>query len=932
MMAFLGSFVFQAPVVLTALLALPLLWLLLRVTPPQPREIRFPPLRIAADLVPAEESPARTPWWLLLLRLVIAGLVILALAGPSYDTTNRAGAINHKLLVILDGGWAAAPDWADRVTAAQDAVMRAARADEPVAIVSTSEPPREITLEPRDAALARLRALVPAPYLPDRSLLVPALQRFFATAPDAQVAWISDGVELSGDAQAAKLADALKDHEVTLVRSAARSPAALAGAIHDAKGLTVRVIRAGRNGRDKGSLLAFDAKGRAMGETPFAFPDADAREAKAVFDMPTQLLNEIARIEIAGEHSAGAVVLLDNASHRQRVGVVTGETADVAQPLLSPAHYVVEALLPYADVREMRTVPSNAVPKLIAEGANVLVLADVGGFDAETRAKLQKFLDDGGVVIRFAGTRLAAAPSDDLTPVRLRGGGRLLGGVLSWDTPKTLAPFSPDSPFAGLKTPNEISVQRQLLAEQDGALSRKTWAALSDGTPIVTAERRGPGTLVLVHVTADPAWSNLPLSGLFVDMLRRLVDLAAFAAPGEIAGNLPAEARPLQVLDGYGVLKNAAASVPPLPRARKLRADAATPPGFYGEASAPIALDTLAQGDSLDPVRISLPRMIEASLSAPSATDLRGVFLVAAFVLFLVDALATAWLMGAFAALGRFSGRGAAVGLLLLGLAASHLQAGKAMAADPVPPTAEPALTTRLAYVITGDARVDEISRQGLLSLGAVLRGRTAFEPGPPAAIDMDHAELAFYPLLYWPVVADRPRPSQAAIRNLDAFMKNGGTVIFDTRDALAERDGGPPTPEAMALRHILETVEVPPLEPVPHEHVVTKTFYLIDNFPGRYDSGRTWIEALPPPSSSDEGKPVRAGDNVSPIIITSNDLAAGWASAANGDALYSLMPGGRRQHEFALRGGINLVMYSLTGNYKADQVHAPALLERLGQ
>ena len=125
-----------------------------------------------------------------------------------------------------------------------------------------------------------------------------------------------------------------------------------------------------------------------------------------------------------------------------------------------------------------------------------------------------------------------------------------------------------------MKTPEEITVDRQLLAEQDGALSRKTWAALSDGTPIVTAERRGAGTLVLVHVTADPAWSNLPLSGLFVEMLRRLVDLAAFAAPGETAGNLPAEARPLQVLDGYGVLKTAATNVPPLPRARKPRADA----------------------------------------------------------------------------------------------------------------------------------------------------------------------------------------------------------------------------------------------------------------------------------------------------------------------------------------------------------------------
>ncbi|MFI5014564.1 MAG: DUF4159 domain-containing protein [Hyphomicrobiales bacterium] len=932
-MALFSSLIFSAPVVLTALLALPLLWLILRVTPPQPREIRFPPLRIAADLVPAEESPARTPWWLLLLRLAVAALVILALAGPSFDNSSRGGAVSHPLLVIIDGGWAAAPDWSERVAAAQDAMARAGRADQPVAVVSTAEPPREITLEPQDAALSRLQALAPAPFLPDRSLLAPALQRFFATVRDAQVVFISDGVELAGDPHAAALAEALAGHELTLIRAASATPLALAGGTHDAKGLTVTVVRAGRNGRDSGALRAFDGKGRAMGETPFAFADAEARQAKAVFDMPTQLLNEIARVEIAGERSAGAVVLFDNASHRERVGVITGETADVAQPLLSPAHYVVEALSPYADVREMRTVPATAVPRLIEQGANVLVLADIGGLDPETRGKLAKFLADGGVIIRFAGTRLAAAPADDLTPVRLRGGGRLLGGVLSWDTPKTLAPFSPDSPFAGLKTPDEISVQRQLLAEQDGALSRKTWAALSDGTPIVTAERRGPGTLVLVHVTADPAWSNLPLSGLFVDMLRRLVDLAAFAAPGETAGNLPAEARPLQVLDGYGVLNSAAASVPPLPRARKPRADATTPPGLYGEVSAPVALNALASGDALTPATIALPGILEAGLGAPRATDLRGAFLSAAFLLFLADALATAWLMGAFASFGRLAGRAAVLALMAGGLAAA-LACGSprnAMAADQLTAAVEPALTTRLAYVVTGDPRVDEASRQGLASLGAVLRGRTAFEPGPPAAIDLDHDELAFYPLIYWPMVADRPRPSQAAIRNLDAFMKNGGTVIFDTRDALVERPDGPPTPEALALRQILATVEVPPLEVVPHDHVVTKSFYLIEDFPGRYDSGRTWIEVLPP-SPVDGARPVRAGDNVSPIIITSNDLAAGWASSPSGEALYPLVPGGRRQHEYALRGGINLVMYALTGNYKADQVHAPALLERLGQ
>ena len=133
--------------------------------------------------------------------------------------------------------------------------------------------------------------------------------------------------------------------------------------------------------------------------------------------------------------------------------------------------------------------------------------------------------------MRFAGTRLAAG-DDDLTPTALRRGGRTLGGALSWETPKHIAPFDKDSPFFGLAAPDEVTVSRQVLAEPEPGLAAKTWARLADGTPLVTAARRGKGLIVLFHVTADTTWSNLPISGLFVDMLRRVVARAG-AAPAD---------------------------------------------------------------------------------------------------------------------------------------------------------------------------------------------------------------------------------------------------------------------------------------------------------------------------------------------------------------------------------------------------------------
>jgi len=114
---------------------------------------------------------------------------------------------------------------------------------------------------------------------------------------------------------------------------------------------------------------------------------------------------------------------------------------------------------------------------------------------------------------------------------------------------------------------------------------------------------------------------------------------------------------------------------------------------------------------------------------------------------------------------------------------------------------------------------------------------------------------------------------------------------------------------------------------------VMTKTFYLLRDFPGRFTTGQTWVETLPREGDDEaESRPAHGGDGVSPIIITSNDLAGAWALRPDGQPMLPLSPGEMRQREFAFRAGVNIVMYTLTGNYKADQVHAPALIERLGQ
>lgn len=938
---------FSAPLALAALALLPALWLILRVTPPRPRRIDFPPLKIMADLVAKREMPAHTPWWLLALRMLVAALAILAVAGPVWNPPREAGPLGGPMLLLMDNGFGAAADWPERLVLAESRVAAAAREGRPVALVGLAENPAEITLAEPRAALERLRAFALQPHAPDRGAHLPRIEAFLRTQPESEIVWVSDGLSVTDDAAfLARLkpeADAgrLSIHAGGARQLALAAPENLAGA------LTVKALRPTTDAPASGQVRALDLKGLPLGDAPFIFNGSEL-ETQARLTLPIEVRNAVSRLDIVGERSAGAVALLDDRAKRRRVGIVSGATTDTAQPLLSPTYYVARALQPFAEIREPRPGSTDPVGELLAQNLSVLVLADIGALDADTAGKINAFIQRGGVLLRFAGARLAAS-SDDLTPVRLRRGGRTLGGGLSWETPRKLAPFTRESPFFGVTINDDVRVSRQILAEPEPDLSRKTWAALEDGTPVVTGERRGDGMLAMVHVTADTTWSNLPLSGLFVEMLRKIVALAG-TGPAEAQGE---DARvetlaPTRVLDGQGVFRSPPATAHPVPRSFTGRATLAHPPGIYGPADGSLAVNALNPTDTLRAIDLAALGAPILPVDKPVALDIRPQLLVLALLLLVADTLATLWLGGRLSVARK--ARHAAPAAILLALAFAGLSAApetaraqaqaQAPSASAATPDRRPPIprelfaagaVTRLAYVVTGDRAVDDMSKAGLSGLNMVLAARTALEPGDAVGIDADRDELAFFPVLYWPIVAGRPIPSAETLRKLEAYMKGGGLVIFDTRDAMSARPGGGTTPEGDQLRRMLQTLDIPELEPLPRDHVLTKTFYILDTLVGRYDTGTTWVEILPP-AGADGRRPARAGDNVSPIVITSNDLASAWAVNRRGEPLVPLSGFDPRQREMALRAGVNLVMYALTGNYKADQVHVPALLERLGQ
>jgi hypothetical protein len=337
------------------------------------------------------------------------------------------------------------------------------------------------------------------------------------------------------------------------------------------------------------------------------------------------------------------------------------------------------------------------------------------------------------------------------------------------------------------------------------------------------------------------------------------------------------------------------------------------PPGLYGRGSMQYALNL---GDNL-------PRLVAANDFPIGVTkggydrdyevNLMPYLLYAALLLFCID-----WIIMMFIA-GRIGMlfRGAmALFIVVACLSPTHSYANEQN-------DIKYASGLYLAYIKTGDQTLDSITKDGLETLSDVLTRRTSIEPKGVAGITPETDEMSFFPIVYWAIGPNQKVFSARALENIQAYLDQGGTILFDTRDQNQSKSGFSNTESAKKLRQITASLNIPPIYPIPDDHVLGRSFYLLKEYPGRYSSGTLWVE-----KNSVSGR-----DNVSSVLIGGNDWAGSWADSNAGPSMnrYSSSYEAQRK-EMALRFGVNLVMYAITGNYKADQVHIPHILERLGR
>lgn len=876
----MGSLTLLAPLTLLGLLALPLVWWILKISPPAPKKRLFPPVAILKDIVTDEETPQGTSLWVLLFRLLMVALAVFALSLPLFQQSDDEG--TAPLTLILDDSVASAPLWNDMLDDARQRLREAQTNNQDVILIVGETD--NVDPVPASEALRQLRSASPRsdaalPEIPD----LPS---------DRQTVFLSSGVSFGTGND---LTAPLRALNATVALPIDGQTVIVAGDVRETSdGFEADWFSA--TSPRTATIEALSTRGEVLAAAPLTIPVGQSLGTVNIA-LPPQLRSRVTQLRIAGMRAGAATKLLDDSFGRPLVGVLAPPSG-TSSPLLSEEFYAQQALDPFADlfIGDQETV--------LSLNPSVLVMPDSMSSSAQP---ILDYVESGGVLIRFAGPQLAEG-DDTLSPVPLRRGGRSIGGALAWETPQALAPFTAESPFAGLSIPEDVTVSRQVMARPGAETDARTWARLEDGSPIVTSAPRGDGRVILFHVTAGPEWSNLAISGLYVDMLKRILPLAKSRSvtPTSEGGAWTLD----RALSPFGELR------PPPPTPVIIQDQAWTglssadyPSGYYRSGSRQRAIQAVSDPETIRP--INTDGLTVERLDGSEPRSFAGLLLGIALIMLALDMVISAIVSG------RFNRGLSFAAALIVGF--SVLSPPPAFAQDRV---SEAALGLHLAYIETGDGQIDELSRVALESLSRELTRRTTIEPVGVHAVAPDSDGLVMYPFLYWPVRLDTPALSEAERLNINNYIAAGGTLVIDTADE-SERNLRAGSAHR-GLARVTEGLTIGQLTTVPEDHVLTKSFYLTRVFPGRWANGPIFVERA--------GATQGGRDGVTSVIIGSNDWAAAWAIDPDAGTLADLSNDIPRQRELAIRFGVNIAMYALSGNYKADQVHAAELIRRLGQ
>ena len=582
---------------------------------------------------------------------------------------------------------------------------------------------------------------------------------------------------------------------------------------------------------------------------------------------------------------------------KKNIAILSDNEFYKENPLLSPIYYLKKSL----NSKHLLTI--SKIDKVINQNYSTILVPETMKIPNEFESQLKSWLLNGGTLIRFSGEGLVGKKSDFLPAKDSFGTIRSIDGQLTINKNLYISKFKKNSVFSGLEIPSDITITKQLVFN-DISDEVMIQAKLNDGTPLVSMRNIGKGKIILFHIGASNIWSDLPISSLFPDMLNRVLLFSKHKGSSNLEGlSLKKE------IDGFGNLIDTKkiVDINTFNEIKSSKPSLIIPPGKYENDQISVLLNLSTNINNLY-VKKSSEYTSISDYSFTNEINLSPMILKILLTMFILDILITIMIKNNINIYKYLSRGNNIIFLLLFPLVFLYFQSSTAN-------------DTYLAYIKIKSKEINDISENGLNNLKNLLSTRTAISPKGVIGLDLKYDDIFSYPFIYWPLTKNLIQIEKKEVVKINNYMNNGGIIFFDiigfSRNNLNLKDK-----KFKAIRDFLSSIEVKNLSILPKDHTLTKSFYLLKKFPGKWDNRILLIE-----NSNLDYK-----DGVSSIILGFNDWAKAWSLDKNNVPLFPVVPGGERQRELSYRFGINIAMYSLTGNYKSDQIHSKSILDRLSK
>jgi len=885
---------FLEPAIFAALASLPIVWWLLRRFPPTPEKVIFPSLAIIKQLHSQPRTNRKTPPWLLIFRITLLMFAILAFAKPYFDSNKKDMtawnniAQSSKVIIIVDDGYGFAQNSSSIKQSGDRIINTAGINNAQTAVISASDAAtiKHISFTNTELAKAILHQISPKAYLPDRTAIIQNLHNS-ADYSSARIFWLSDGLDANDSLiQEAKHKP---DNFFIFKPELSKLPVCIKKIESSVDGFDIDVERLSQR---SSNVFTIEGRGRdnSVILTETRKFETSALTANVIIKPAREVRNHLTRLTINGGTNACAVWLMDDESAVKSAGIITSSNAD-NQPFLQEKYYLTKALEGYAQI------DYGNVDELLKAASGLLILPDSTIINTSDSAKLQQWVENGGILLRFAGKNLedklkAGDTEDILLPVKISSIFSY-GGIANISGQQKLKKFEEKIPLANLSYGSTVNI-RKLAIPATQSNTHEVWARLEDGSPLITSQSRKSGRIIFVHTTANNDWSDFALSGTFVSFVQNILSIS-----GGTHTVKEGFAKQTEELDGYGNLTSIT-TANDIKDIQSLRSNPEKfKSGYYSSGQASIAVN-MGRSYGLTPINYNAAIDYNENTGSKDFTVILAI--IAAIMLGIDSILSLVKTM--------YKSAQKMLVTLFITFALIPTQSLAKNSSEE-----NPAFKTTIAYVQTGNAKLDRSTEAGITRLSNELANRTSAICNAPVSINLERDDISLYPILYVPIY-EGTFIGVDGMKKLHSFIRTGGLVIFDTMDGADISTALSVNP---VLIYMLNAMGVSNFEKVNDKHVLLKTFYLLKEIRGRFDDSTTLVE------KADEN----VNDGVSPIIITSAALAQGLSVDENGGNSHIISGGSEKDGEMIVRSGINIAMYALTGNYKADKIHTNIIEER---